>query len=115
MLINKDYYPVDLTWQHNHYAAEPEDSGRPDPVKLLPKVVFRPALLGTLAYPDERQVYVPHEVLACYIQRTTDLPLHTPVEIGKSKVYKYLRLADGRLWAEHRGLIISIKIKELTL
>jgi len=35
--------------------------------------------------------------------------LNTPIEVGKSKMYKYLRLADGRLWAENRGLIIEIR------
>lgn len=108
-MLNNEYFNIDLAWQNNHYAAEPEDSGRPDPLKLLPKVEFSPAILGDLAYPDDLRVYVVHEVLACYIQRTLDLSLNTPIEVGKSKMYKYLRLADGRMWAENRGLIIQIK------
>ena len=107
-MLNNNY-GTDLTWQHNHYSPEPDDWGKVDPVALAPKVSFSPAILGELAYPEDMRVYVVHEVIACYIQRTLDLPLNTPIEVGKSRMFKYLRLADGRVWAEQKGLIVEIR------
>lgn len=104
-----DKLSATLSWQFNQKLPEPEDYRRGNPAKLLQSVKFKPATLGAIAYPSHSAVYVLQELLASYIVRQYALPLDTPIEIGKAHSYKFIRLSDGRAWAEKNNQITIIR------
>lgn len=104
-----DKLSATLSWQFNQTLPEPEDYRRGNPAKLLQSVKFKTTTLGAIAYPSRGAVYVLQELLATYIVRKYALPLDTPIEIGKAHSYKFLRLPDGRAWAEKNNQITIIR------
>ena len=103
-----DKLSATLSWQFHQTLPEPEDYRRGNPAKLVQSVKFKTTTLGAIAYPSRGAVYVLQELLATYIVRQYALPLDTPIEIGKAHSYKFLRLPDGRTWAEKNNQITII-------
>lgn len=70
----------------------------------LQKVRWKGIRFGDQAFPLNGGVH-PWELLAFYLHRTMNIPLNAKVLVGRTQSHAFMRLPDGRIFAEKEGLI----------
>lgn len=95
-----------LLWQMNQYLPEVrprEKTAEQD----LEKVKWKGARFGDQAFPLRCGVN-PWELLAFYLHRKMNIPLDAKVLIGRQGCHTFMRLPDGKIYAEKDGLIREV-------
>ena len=98
-----------LLWQANRYLKD-EKNKHALPHEVYDDVVFTPNVLCEIAHPNKSLNHMPHELIASYVMRVFNLDRRAYVEIGTKKGYRFIRLANNRVFAEKNSVISEIKL-----
>jgi len=98
-----------LLWQANQYLKD-EKNAHTKPQEVYDDVAFTPRALCEIAHPNKSLNHISHELIASYVMRVFNLDRLADVEIGTKKGYRFIRLANNRVFAEKSGVISEIKL-----
>jgi len=98
-----------LLWQSNRYLKD-EKNEHTKPHEVYDGVAFTPRVLCEIAHPNKSLNHISHELVASYVMRVFNLDRLADVEIGTKKGYRFIRLANNRVFAEKNSVISEIKL-----